>query len=80
MKILTVIKNTPMGWFEDSCGFVGARKLRKEYATATKALHRALLNAVKNHNPERQPALEAEIVKAQEAFSLAEKAVVEYSS
>ena len=79
MKILTMIEGAAHGWFEDSCGYVGARKLRKEYAAATKALRRAMLNAVQNHNPERQPALEEEIVKAQELASLAEKAIVEYA-
>ena len=66
------------GWFEDARGFVGARNLRKDYASATKALRRAEQNANGNKNAEHQEALDAEVVKAQEILSLAEKAVVEY--
>lgn len=80
MKILTMIDGATQGWFEDACGFVGARKLRKEYAGATKAWRRAAVNAAANCNPERQPALEVELVKAQESLSLAQKAIVEYRS
>ena len=80
MKILTMIEGHVQGWFEDSRGFAGAHRLRKDYAAATKTLRRATANACDNRTPERQPALDAELVKAQEEASLAQKAVVEYSS
>ena len=80
MKILTVVNGNQLGRFEDSRGMVGASRVRKEYADATKALRRARRNARENENVERQEALNTEVVKSQEVLSLAEKAVADYTA
>lgn len=74
----TIVNGCGAGGFDDATGFVGAHKCRAEYHEATKALRRAERAAAENIHAEKQPTLEGEIVKAQEALSLAEKAVIEY--
>ena len=79
MKHATVVDDRQLGSFEDSRGYVGAHRLRKEYREATKLLRRALRAADENESPERQSVLDTALTAAEEQFSLAQLAVSRYT-
>ena len=56
----------------------GVGDLRREYACATKALRQAKRAVVQCINPRSKPALEADLVSAQEALGAVEVAVREF--
>jgi hypothetical protein len=67
-----------MGSFEDSRGFVGARRLREAYALASKDLRRAERAVRGCVLEERLPALKAWVKLHKEAVAEAERAIAKY--
>lgn len=78
MKIQTIVDGRALGYYEDSRGFVGARRLRTEYKRRVRQLHAAREARDECLDPARQVELETGIEQLGRAVEEASAAVRDY--